>query len=48
LGAIPELVHEVETGLLFCPEVPDDLPDKVNRAWTHPVRMNEMGSEAKK
>ncbi len=48
MGAIPELVHEGKTGLLFDPQDPGDLADKVEWAWAHPVSMNEMGAEARR
>jgi glycosyltransferase involved in cell wall biosynthesis len=48
LGAIPELVQEEKTGLLFDPQDPDDLAEKVDWAWAHPVRMNEMGAQARR
>ena len=48
LGAIPELVCDGKTGLLFHPQDPDDLAEKVAWAWAHPVRMNEMGAEARR
>ncbi len=48
LGAIPELVHEGRTGLLFDPHNTDELIEKVAWAWSHPVSMNEMGAAARR
>jgi glycosyltransferase involved in cell wall biosynthesis len=48
LGAIPELVEEGKTGLLFDPHNTDDLAEKAAWAWSHPVAMNEMGLAARK
>lgn len=47
-GAIPELVEEGETGLLFDPHDTDDLVTKVEWAWAHPVAMNQMGAAARR
>lgn len=47
-GAIPELVREGKTGLMFDPKDPDDLADKAKWAWTHPIGMNVMGAEARR
>jgi glycosyltransferase involved in cell wall biosynthesis len=47
-GAIPELVIEGKTGLLFDPRYPDDLVEKVEWAWAHPVAMNQMGAAARR
>ena len=47
-GAIPELVEEGKTGLLFDPREPNELVEKVDWAWTHPVSMNEMGAAARR
>jgi glycosyltransferase involved in cell wall biosynthesis len=47
LGAIPELVQEGRTGLLFDPYSPNELADKAAWAWEHPDAMNEMGSAAR-
>ena len=48
LGAIPELVDEGKTGLLFDPHNTDDLAQKVEWGWSHPVSMNEMGAAARR
>ena len=48
LGAIPELVQEGRTGLLFDPHDGDELVAKVEWAWSHPVSMNEMGAAARR
>ena len=47
LGALPELVQEGRTGLLFDPQDCDELVEKVQWAWSHPVSMNEMGAAAR-
>jgi glycosyltransferase involved in cell wall biosynthesis len=47
-GAIPELVDEGKTGLLFDPHDADDLVEKVEWAWAHPVAMNQMGAVARR
>lgn len=47
LGAIPELVQERRTGLLFDPHNVEELVEKVEWAWSHPVSMNEMGAAAR-
>ena len=48
LGAIPELVDDGKTGLLFDPHNTDDLAEKVEWGWVHPVSMNEMGAAARR
>ena len=48
LGAIPELVEEGKTGLLFDPHDTDELVEKAEWAWAHPVGMNEMGAAARR
>jgi glycosyltransferase involved in cell wall biosynthesis len=48
LGAVPELVYEGRTGLLFDPHDVDELVEKVQWAWTHPVSVNEMGVAARR
>ena len=48
IGATPEFVQEGKTGLMFDLEDPDDLADKAEWAWTHPICMNEMGAEARR
>ena len=48
LGAIPELVQEERTGLLFDPNDGDELVAKAEWAWSHPVSMNEMGAAARR
>jgi len=47
LGAIPELVQEGRTGLLFDPHDIDELVAKMEWAWSHSIRMNEMGAAAR-
>src|SRR3974390_2649839 len=48
LGAIPELVQEERTGLLFDPHNADELAAKGEWAWSHPVSMNEMAAAARR
>ena len=48
LGAIPELVQDGQTGLLFDPQDAEELTAKVAWAWSHPVSMNEMGAAARR
>lgn len=47
LGAIPELIQEGRTGLLFDPHDSEDMAEKVAWAWSHPMSMNEMGAAAR-
>jgi len=47
IGGVPELVGDGQTGLLFDPDNPDELAEKANWAWAHPVEMSAMGSAAR-
>ena len=47
IGAIPELVIEGRTGLLFDPDNFDDFAQRIRWAWTHPREMHEMGRAAR-
>jgi glycosyltransferase involved in cell wall biosynthesis len=47
LGAMEEIIEDGRTGLHFTPGDPDDLAAKVEWAWTHPERMEEMGRAAR-
>lgn len=47
LGAMAEIVDDGRTGLHFTPGDPHDLAEKVEWAWTHPKRVEEMGREAR-
>jgi glycosyltransferase involved in cell wall biosynthesis len=47
IGAIPELVADRRTGLLFDPDNFDELVEQVWWAWTHPVDMERMGAAAR-
>ena len=48
IGAIPELVIDNQTGMLFDPDDFGELIDKVQWAWTHPVELDAMGSAARR
>jgi glycosyltransferase involved in cell wall biosynthesis len=48
IGAIPELVIDNQTGMLFDPENFSELADKVQWAWTHPAEMEAMGGAARR
>ncbi|MBN1265953.1 MAG: glycosyltransferase family 4 protein [Anaerolineales bacterium] len=48
LGVMADLVEEKRTGLHFIPGDTRDLARKVQWAWEHPARMQEMGREARK
>jgi glycosyltransferase involved in cell wall biosynthesis len=47
LGALPELVEDGRTGLLFEPGSADDLARKLQWAHGHPDEMRRMGDEAR-
>ena len=47
IGAIPELVADRRSGLLFDPDDFNELVERVRWAWTHPAEMDEMGSAAR-
>ncbi|MFZ0312110.1 MAG: glycosyltransferase family 4 protein [Candidatus Korobacteraceae bacterium] len=47
IGAIPELVADHRTGLLFDPDNFSELIERVRWAWTHPSEMDDMGSVAR-
>lgn len=42
-----EIVEEGRTGLHFTPGDSQDLAEKVQWAWDHPERMQQMGREAR-
>lgn len=46
-GAIPELVLDGQTGLLFDRDNLEELADRVRWAWSHPQAMEEMGQAAR-
>jgi len=48
IGAIPELVADRETGLLFDPDNFDQLVERVRWAWSHPDDMEQFGSAARR
>lgn len=47
LGAMAEIVDDGRTGVHFTPGDADDLAEKVEWAWAHPERLEEMGREAR-
>ncbi|MDP2025580.1 glycosyltransferase family 4 protein [Sulfuriferula sp.] len=47
IGALAEIVHEGETGLLFEPGNAEDLSAKLQWALAHPERLREMGRNAR-
>jgi glycosyltransferase involved in cell wall biosynthesis len=47
IGAIPELVFDHRTGLLFNPDDFNQLVNRVRWAWTHPLEMQAMGVAAR-
>jgi glycosyltransferase involved in cell wall biosynthesis len=47
IGAIPEVVDDRRTGLLFDPDDCEELAQQVRWAWTHPAAMEEMGLAAR-
>jgi glycosyltransferase involved in cell wall biosynthesis len=46
-GAMPEIVEDGKTGLLFTAGDPEDLADKIRWATTHPKEMAAMGARAR-
>jgi glycosyltransferase involved in cell wall biosynthesis len=48
LGAMQEIVDNGRTGVHFIPGNSEDLAAKVEWAWSHPARMQEIGIEARK
>jgi glycosyltransferase involved in cell wall biosynthesis len=48
LGALAELVEHGHTGLLFDPQSPDDLAQKIRWAETHPEAMRVMSFHARR
>jgi glycosyltransferase involved in cell wall biosynthesis len=47
LGSVEELVENGQTGLTFRASDPDDLAEKVQWAWGHPIEMTIMGRQAR-
>ena len=47
IGALPYIVQDHETGLLFKPQTPDDLAEKVGWLYSHPDQMQAMGRAAR-
>ena len=48
LGSLAEIVQDGRTGLLFTPGDPQDLAAKVEWAYAHPDKMEEMGRAARR
>jgi glycosyltransferase involved in cell wall biosynthesis len=48
MGAMQEIIDDGRTGLHFTPGDAEDLAAKVEWAWTHPERIEEMGREARR
>jgi glycosyltransferase involved in cell wall biosynthesis len=48
LGGLPEIVAEGRTGLLFAPADPGDLAHTLERVWTDPEALSEMGGAARR
>lgn len=46
LGALPDIVEDGQTGLLFAPGDADDLAAKIRWAQAHPEEMRRMGANA--
>jgi len=47
IGAIPEIVQENKTGLLFDPFDPRDLTEKIRRLWNNPNLCRHLGRNAR-
>ncbi len=47
IGAIPEIVTDRQSGLLFDPDDFDELVEQVRWAWDHPADMEHMGAAAR-
>lgn len=47
IGAVPELVTDGETGLLFDPDNCEELVARVRWAWSHPAEVDAMGHAAR-
>jgi len=47
IGAIPELVVDGETGVLFDPDNFDELVEAAHWAWLHPAETDRMGNAAR-
>ena len=47
IGAIPELVRHLRTGLLFDPDDFSEMVEQARWAWNHPAEMEEMGRAAR-
>jgi glycosyltransferase involved in cell wall biosynthesis len=48
MGAMQEIVSDGRTGLHYAPGRVEDLAEKMDWAWAHPERMNEMGLESRR
>lgn len=47
IGAIPEIVTDRQSGLLFDPDNFDEMVEQVHWAWAHPADMEQMGVAAR-
>ena len=48
MGAMEEIVEDGRTGLHFVAGDPADLAARVDWAWSHPERLQQMGKEARR
>ncbi len=48
IGVMADIVGDQRTGLLFAPGDANDLAQKVQWAWDHPLQMVEMGENARR
>ena len=48
VGAVPELVSPMQTGVLFDPDNFEELVEAAEWAWSHPERLDEFGAEARR
>lgn len=48
IGASAEVVVEGMTGMLFSPDAPDDLAEKISRLWSNRKKCLAMGREARR
>lgn len=48
LGAMQEIVTDMETGMHFASGSPEDLAEKLEWAWSHPRQIEAMGKSARR